>query len=239
MLRKPTTLMIFAIFTSSPVAVQNGGYPLPNQLQRITRQNAVQVQKLALIGGDLPDQLAWSPDGKTLAAGTSAGVKLYDVAHLDAAPFVIPGGLDVSFNTGDNRLVSGGKTWDVKTGKEITGTENNQEPVLSPSGTIHVRTRTENHEIIVSVQHDDGTTITLHTGFSDGYTGIVFSPVEQFAALKFEPAYQESDLPPATVQLWDILHGRLIASLQQHLEFLDTVAFHADGHLLITASYTT
>jgi WD40 repeat protein len=95
-------LMAIAVF---PVHAQDRGSPIP-----ITRDNAADITQVALLGHGWINQIAWSPDGGTLAVASSAGVWLHDMAQPDAAPGHLETGADVwsvAFSP-DGRLLAAG-----------------------------------------------------------------------------------------------------------------------------------
>ena len=87
-------LFMIILLVNIPAAAQDG-YPLPENLPPITPENAAQVTELGRVGGVLPGDLVWSPDGTILAAGTSAGVKLYNADDLTSDPLQLSGSIPI------------------------------------------------------------------------------------------------------------------------------------------------
>jgi WD40 repeat protein len=73
-----------------PIAFLSGLLPINAQEDQehpvITPENAGQVSRLAVLGHGVFSGLTWSPDGKTLAVASTAGVWLYNTADYEAAP---------------------------------------------------------------------------------------------------------------------------------------------------------
>jgi len=220
---------------TAPLAAQEQ-YPIPDDLQSITPGNADQLQPLASIGGILPGGLVWSPDGALLAVGTLVDVRLYNASDFESSPLVIPDYGETIFNAAGELMVNG-QRYDTQTG-ELLGASQvlPAAPITSPSGNIVVRMRQQDGHLVVELDKTDGEVILLHPGAGYDFKQIVFSPDEQFAALilTFYPAAS----PSAAVQLWNVQAGDLVADLPLSLEVLDTIAFHADGKLLVTAVTT-
>ncbi len=102
------------------------GTPVPLPAEPITPDNVDRIQQLAMWGKGRIEQLAYSPDGKILAVGTTAGVWLYDAETLAELRFINTGNFVGSLAfTGDGRKLvtdvgaSTLMTWDVATGEKL------------------------------------------------------------------------------------------------------------------------
>lgn len=100
------------------------GTPAPMPQEPITPDNVDQIRELAIWGKGRIEQLAYSPDGKTLAVGTTAGVWLYDAETLAELRFINTGNFvgSLAFTSDSLKLVtdigaSTLATWDVSTGE--------------------------------------------------------------------------------------------------------------------------
>lgn len=109
--------------TFSPVLA---GTPVPLPQEPITPDNVDQIQQLAMWGKGRIEQLAYSPDGKILAVGTTAGVWLYDAETLAELRFINTGNFvgNLAFTEDGRELVtdvgaSTLMTWDVTTGEKL------------------------------------------------------------------------------------------------------------------------
>jgi WD40 repeat protein len=90
---------------------QAQSFPLP-ALEPITTENAARLQELTVIGRGEFASVDLSPDGNTLAVGTTAGVWFYDFNDLSAEPTYLYTG--VGFNS-DVRFDITGKYLQVVT----------------------------------------------------------------------------------------------------------------------------
>jgi WD40 repeat protein len=194
------------------------------------------MRQLASIGGALPGNLVWSPDGKRLAVGTSRGTLIYDATDLQKQPLKVNGDGQVYFVT-NTELSSGNGYWDVKTGQQIPNDQlSTIKPRLSPSGKIEIITRQSEEALHIDLKRQNGRTTTLAIDCAYDLQDIVFNPDETFAALAISES--NSEFASITFQLWNIETGALIANLPQSFEIIDKLEFHADGKLLITATHT-
>ncbi len=162
-MKRWAAVILIVALTSWDTFAQDG-YPLPDELAVITPENAAQLERLAGVESVVMGEVAWSPDGTLLAAGTSAGVKLYDAADLTAPPRTFAGGKDVLLNPASDRLVSGGTLWDVETGGAVAEPGDSYWRQFSPSG-----------DYLLTAHFEDGLT-TLYIW--DGVTGAAHGTLE-------------------------------------------------------------
>jgi WD40 repeat protein len=80
--RKTLCLGVLILLISGQISF---GQELPPLLP-ITVENAADLQVVAALGGDQIYDLAWSLDGKYLAAGSSGNTYLYDTTDFEASP---------------------------------------------------------------------------------------------------------------------------------------------------------
>ncbi|MDZ4763195.1 MAG: hypothetical protein SGI73_01490 [Chloroflexota bacterium] len=105
------------------VLTASDGFPLPPR-EPITPNNAARIEPLARLGDGVIRDVAWSPDGNTLAVASSIGVWLYDVGDLDAPGRLFEGqdgAESVAFNPNGQYIASGGTNgsvviWDIAAG---------------------------------------------------------------------------------------------------------------------------
>ncbi|MBZ0275388.1 MAG: hypothetical protein K8I60_04555, partial [Anaerolineae bacterium] len=235
-MRRCVWIFLLCLVVSVPVLAQDTtGYPLPDSLQPITPENAGQLRPLASIGGDLMGEMAWSPDGKWLAVGTTGGVRVYDTADSRMLPRQYPGDRDVDFDSQGN-LVSAGRVTDVVRGITTEGV-----PETGPSSRLTVIRREEGGEaVVVLTDRATGQETTLRTGLTGTVNAVVFSPDEQKVVIQVSVRQDQAGRPamflPAA-QLWDVTESRLIAPLELNSSFDSfDIRFYAQGQRLVIAS---
>jgi WD40 repeat protein len=197
--------------------------------------------------------LAFSPDGKLLAAGSdnrgglslgsSKTLRLWDVAtgtqlHALDHPY---GTLSVAFSPNGKTLAAGTwqatlHLWDVVTGKELRKLDKSKErwdgiEALSfpPDGkTLAVGST---NSLIYLLEVSTGKELHTLTGHADnGVSAVAFSPSGRFLA---------SGGWDQTVRLWDVSAGRTAECHQfrGHGGFVAAVAFSPDGRRLASGSH--
>jgi len=112
--------------TATPSLPVLAGTPVPLPNEPITPENVDRIQQLAMWGKGRIEHLAYSPDGKILAVGTTAGVWLYDAETLAELRFINTGNFvgSLAFTGDGTKLVtdvgaSAIITWDVATGEKL------------------------------------------------------------------------------------------------------------------------
>ena len=145
--------LLFAVLVIVPVQAQDE-VVFPQPLEPITAATASRLQQLAVWGrGRLTGNIAWSPDGTTLAVGTTRGIWLYDANDLNAEPRLSTGHSqnlrDIVFSpdgsliaAASSRPDSSANVWDVATGEQIYVLAHGQGNVsavdFSPNGGVLV-----------------------------------------------------------------------------------------------------
>src|SRR4051812_35323767 len=79
-----TIIITLGLLTGTFVQAQTNATLTP-----ITPANAAQVTTLVVLGHGVGGKAVWSPDGKTLAVGSSLGVWLFDGSDLTATPHLL------------------------------------------------------------------------------------------------------------------------------------------------------
>ena len=119
-------LVISGLILSTTTTFAHGleRYPKEQKYPVITAQNASQLTQVGLIGRGYVTQVAWSPDGTSLAVAGATGVWLYTASAFNQTPRQIAEQdapiNAVVFSPDGSELAYGGKTvvvWNFKTGQ--------------------------------------------------------------------------------------------------------------------------
>jgi WD40 repeat protein/serine/threonine protein kinase len=186
--------------------------------------------------------LAFSPDGKRLAAGTrypDNSVRLWSVPAGEEVP--VPRGHQneintVAFSPDGSRLASGSldktaRLWDARAGTLVNVLKGHtgivRHTAFSPDGT---RLATASDDETVRLWNAaDGELVAVlrgHTGMLWG--GIAFSP---------DGALLASASQDATVRLWDVGQLERNGVLRGHTDYVYDVAFSPDGTRAVSAAW--
>lgn len=221
------------------IAFLQPAYPSLENLIPITAQNAASLIQVAAIGSDTLDNVLWSPDGKTLAVVTGGHVFVYNMTDMSEPYLTIPRRFDeaVSYETEDNDFIWVGDTdWHIPSkleagfGRNTSFESFDRQLIISSSAEL-------DQLVINLLNRSSRKEIHLKTGISGQLEQVVFSPESRYAVFKIT-IMSDTLYGPQRAQLWDLDRGTLVATLDQALETIDLIAFHANGRLLVTTSTT-
>lgn len=208
------------------------GAQAPDTPPIITPENAHLLTEINRIGGVQHGSLAWSPDERWLAVGTSEATWVYDTSDLSIEPKRLPfNGECLSFRSVDIVLTCGGQTWNVITGQDVTAPPN-----AIPVTDANFRTTLDSSEnaLILTDQRDGGAfTIPIDAPWIP--KGVTLSDDATIAAVILDNV--EDDFQIAT-QVWDLAHNRRLAFLEPGGNYLRWVDFNDDGTELLVSTYT-
>ncbi len=225
------------------------GTPMPLPNEPITPDNLDRLQQLAMWGRGAAKHAAFSPDGQTLAIGTTAGVWLHDAKTWALRRFMLT---DAEINAlaflADGQLMAqvGGKTinrWDVTTGALVGSwsldTERNSidRTAFAPDGT-RVAASLEPGTGQVGLWGVPGgrllSVLDNRPGSERVLSSLAFSPDGSRLACAMEFT---SKTPNNAVDIWDVKTGALIRTLLlPEQSELSNIIFSADGKLLAVAN---
>ncbi|MEU7454235.1 protein kinase domain-containing protein, partial [Streptosporangium roseum] len=217
---------------------------LPAAYYTFTREDTATLRGQPLTGhtGVAVSAVAFSPDGKILAADDGYTVRLWDVATRALLGTPLTGHTSwvsaVAFSPDGKILASGSyddtvRLWDVATntpiGRPLAGRNN-------PTGAVSAVAFSPDGKILAT---DDDDAVRLWdvvtrtpvgrplTGYTDSLQSVAFSPDGKILATDDDDA----------VRLWDVVTRTAIGRpLTGHTSWIAAVAFSPDGKILATGS---
>ncbi len=193
-----------------------------------------------------PRTAAFSPDGKTLAAGAQdGGVRIWsaETAQLlmslsspERQGHLISGILSVAFSPNGGVLASGGadgivRLWDTKKGGELAALRGNTSPVrsiaFSPNGKKLASASGDGSIRLWDPIAQKKLGVIAPRRRMPGINSVAFSPDGRLLAFGDDAG---------NVKLWDSEKCELLATLESHTASVNSVAFSRDGTLMASAS---
>jgi WD40 repeat protein len=212
-----------------------------NQLHQVNFAHSEFVQSSFRLPFGFVQGIAFSPDGKQLATGTSKGeIRIWRVADFQEV-FVLRGHTNwvwqIAFSANGQLLVSASadctvKLWQIgpETGHCLRTFQGHTDEVysaaISSDGQI-VASGSRDHTIKLW-QTGTGDCLQTLQEHTNVICAVAFSPNGQLLA---SCGYDK------VIRLWQISTGRCIRTLEGHREELSTLAFSPDGQLLASAGY--
>jgi WD40 repeat protein len=227
-------VIIFLMFVSGPLN------PSASETPTITVANAGSVNQVRSANPfGSPENLALSPDGKTLAVATAFKILVYDLGNLEEPLFELEGQETLSrvmFSPDGQILASAGSSsdgtiwlWDMPMGGVKRAVlEGHTEAIygiaFSPNG-----------ELLASGSRDNSVRVwDVKTGkelfFSLEHNGEVHS-----VAFSTDGATLASGGADGKIRLWDVESSQVKKVLDAHPSQVECLAFSPDGKLLASA----
>ena len=179
-----------------------------SELETITAENAILIEQLAMLGRGPINQLAWSPDGKSLAAASATGVWVYDPAALQSPPHLLEGHtrevLGVMYSQDGKMLFSASQDGTVKRWDALTG--------------------------------DLKETIRLWDDFSFEVGNQDRAPEVWSVAFSSDGSLLAAGSYNGMIHLWDLVKGKERATLNGYTRQISNLGFSLDGSVLVSSS---
>lgn len=183
--------------------------------------------------------VAFSPDGKSIAAGDVIGeIRLWKITNGEKLFIIYKGHTNwiwsVAFSPDNQTLASGSddqtvKLWDTSTGKclkTFTGhTSRVKSIAFDPQEKILASASEDQTIRLWDVR--TGQCLQILHGHTNWVQSVAFSPDGQTLA---------SGSTDQTVKLWDISTGECLKTFQEHSNWVQSIAFSPDGKTLISGS---
>ncbi|WP_162909939.1 SH3 domain-containing protein [Aggregatilinea lenta] len=219
-------------------------YDLPADREPLTLDNFENLTNFqALTLNDEVTQIAWSPDGGTLAITAAQGVWLFGTTNFDLAPRLlsVPNGpvYDAAFNTVTGILATAHadgtvRLWDTSIGGQIAVLQGHTASVravaFSPDGSV-----------LASAGGDEDTGEGSEIRLWNATTGDAIAMLEGHTGMVTDLTFNVDGTLLAsasvdnTVRLWDVISGTLAATYDDATAPVRAVLFKPDGTWLAAA----
>ena len=204
----------------------------PDSLIRLTDVSTGQ-ELAALTDIGIPSNLTFSPDGKTVAFSSHGKISLWNIETGTLFDTSLPPVSALAFSPDGKKLVTGTREgdvqmWNAETGVALTsfieldGFSNTVAPiralVFSPNGALLAVAKDEGIYLLGSNKE-----IHLKERHHRGARTLVFSP---------DSTVFVAGLRYGNIELWDLIKGNKLTTLNGHTEEVKMLAFSPDGKTL-------
>jgi WD40 repeat protein len=197
--------------------------------------------------------VAFSPDGRFFLSGMDLmlGARRWDVhSAKEVRRFISNGSAIHPYFVGlpfsaDNRFTINGnwdhtaRLWDAETGKELRKFEGHSGEInsvaFSPDGRFVAAGSSDHTARLWDMVY--GREIRKFEGHKDIINSLVFSPDGRFILTGGGSSYPFGPGHDYSARLWDVASGQEIRKFEGHKKVVDSVAFSADGRLVLTGSH--
>lgn len=218
-----TIALIFGVFVSTAAAEGPTG-------------SGEKIISLSNSGTEIANTVAYSPDGGSIAVGTTSGLFIFDAQTLDQKVFV-PTGVwvrDVNYSPDGSTMAvalfdSTAGIWDAETGKVISTFADHE-------GWVRTAIFTPDGDQLVTIADDD----TLRVwSVSDGELALTISGLTGARIFAISPDGQmiAVGLQDKTIKLIDFNNGNVIRILEGHRDWVRSLAFSPDGLTLASGAF--
>lgn len=206
--------------------------------------NGVEIKVLGKVSGfeDWVTSVAWSPDGKTVAAGSYDEIKLIDAKTRKVAKKLKTKGFahSLAFSQ-DSKSIAvgrfrGAEVWNAETAKKELTLDGHNGYVMCVEYSPDGKTMATGGEDGTARLWNAETGKAIKTLVESEYPvmGVAFSPDGSLLAVALGDETRVTQ--PGPIQVWDIATSTKKLELPEHEKVANSVAFSVDGRYLISSS---
>ena len=211
----------------------------------IALENASQIEPLAMWDQDGVIEVAFSPDGNQIVAGSPTGIYLYDAVTLNQTSYtelIRPdltteepdGGIrDLAFDANLETITSAAWKGNIRLWRVTDGTLLNT--IVIDGGGVTSVGFSPDGQTIASGSDDKISRIWRVT--DSALLAAIQEPVERVFGITFSPDGNLLAIGELDILLWNIEDGQLVNTLEGHTSYVEDIVFNHDGQILASGGW--
>jgi WD40 repeat protein len=226
-------VLVTTTLSINSTSAQQSSMPMP-PLQLITAENAPLLREVARVGKGRLSRIAWSPEGKRLAASSEFGIWLYDFPFTGQVPKLFPGrtwSSNIAFSPDGRKFAAGDLSGSIAIWSIDTTTP--QLTIPGEGGGSFSLAFSPDGRLLASTSSNSGI-IWLWDAQTGKAQRILYTGESQLRQITFGPDATRLAVSSyaGAVQVWDVTNSRALVTHRLESASDPAIAYSPNGRYL-------